>query len=241
MRKALCTLVLVGVFGLAALAGWGFEIGAEPVIDKAVVSYQRFAAQEEEALLTNMTGGPVVGLRVTFSAPVAPITAVGIAASVEIVSSDGGVLVLSGDIPASGTVSLEWPLGSGDIVAAEWLRNDGVAVPVDLGAPMAIMRGIFTAAVVFEDLPCICIEASLSGRMSQSRDGGEIVRYLWTWSDGVTQEGPNVARIITYELLDDVWEVAVRVGVTLTVWNSAGQRSTVTHVAHIQSRWAPAS
>jgi hypothetical protein len=44
---------------------------------------------------------------------------------------------------------------------------------------------------------------------------------------------------LSYPLIDDFWRADVKIGVTLTVWNAAGQSSSVAHVAHLQNREPP--
>jgi hypothetical protein len=228
MRKVLCALALVGILGMAALgAQWFSE--TRSFVDIASTPYQRFASSSEVAIIMNDTGGAATGLRITYSSPVTPVVANGIASSVAVVSNVDAVVVLSGDIPVNGTVSVEWPLGSAEILAAEWLNGDAVAGAVDLHAPIAVISGQSDVALTFFDMPAVVAQVSATGDLSRSPDGSPIVRYLWEWSDGVSQEGSDVSRTFVIELGDDRWDFRQSESLTLTVWNAAGGSSSVTH------------
>jgi hypothetical protein len=229
MRRLWVALILVGVIGVVALGGRDFWLDTQSFVDTASVAYQRFASDNEGALLMNTTGGSVTGLRVTFSGPVSSVRGEGIGSAVEVSSNEGGVAMFSGEIPASGTVYVEWPLGEAEIAAAEWLQGDAVVGTIDLHAPMAVMSGQSDVGVTFFDMPQAFAQVWATGDLSRSPDGSPIVRYLWEWSDGTSQEGADVSRTFVVELTDELWEARQRESVTLTVWNAAGRSSSVTH------------
>jgi hypothetical protein len=227
MRKLLGLLVLLAVVsvGLAARD----TILTETFVATASASYQRFTSDNNVALLTNDLGVGVTGLRVTFSDPVSSVAGQGIGASVSIVSNVEGVVVLSGDIPANGTVDVGWPAGSGEIVAAEWLQGGNAAGAVNLHAPMAAFHGRCELYFSYTQHTHIMAEVRLDGTLSTSPDGSPIVRYLWEWSDGMAQEGPIATQraVVNPFAIMDGEQFA---GATLTVWNAAGESSTVSHV-----------
>ena len=166
-------------------------------------------------------------LRVTFSGPVTSVTGEGIGADVSVASNAGGVVVFAGDILAYGTVSVEWPLGSADVVSAEWLQGELVAGTVDFHTPTAVMSGQTVFSIVFDGMPHLFYDVSLDGGMSRSPDGSSIVRYLWEWSDGVTQEGENASRTLDINLGPFFGREQENETVTLTVWNAAGKSASV--------------
>jgi hypothetical protein len=229
MRKALCTCILVAVIGVVACAGRGDLEQSWSFLAQGLSLYQRFTSDSEGALLTNDTGASVTGLRVTFSGPVAPVTGEGIGADVSVVSNADGVVVFAGDIPSYGTVSAEWPLGSAEVASAEWLQGELVAGTVDLHTPMAVMSGQAVFSIVFDGMLHLSFDVSLDGGMSRSPDGSPIVRYLWEWSDGVTQEGENASRTLDMNLGPFFLRKQENETVTLTVWNAAGESASVSH------------
>ncbi len=228
MRKALCAWVLVGVIGLVVFGGQLLWEGTQTFLGVGPSPYQRFTSDNDGALLTNDTGASVTGLRVTFSSAVSPVTGEGIGATVTVESNADGVVMLVGDIPVCGTVSVEWPVDSAEIVSAEWLQGDAVVGAVDIHVPMAVMSGRSEIAVTLDDTSLLSVQTRLGGGLSRSPDESPIVRYLWEWSDGTSQEGQNVTRTLLIDL-GPFWEEQVTASVTLTVWNAVGESSSVSH------------
>lgn len=226
MRKVLGALVLVVAIGLT-LAARGPEL-TQSFVAVASSSYQRFSSNNEGALLTNDLGVSVTGLRITFSAPVPSAAGIGIGAAVSIVSNEAGIVVLGGSILAGGTVSVEWPVGTAEIVQAEWLQDGDVAGVVDLHRPIAGILGHTQLSVSFNGAPHLALEVRLDGGLSRSPDGTSIVRYLWEWSDGTIQEGAAAARTFSIDFFGLFFGQQTE-DVTLTVWNAAGGSSSVTH------------
>jgi hypothetical protein len=232
MRKAWVALLLVAVVGVAALGSFGSYQSTQTFLAIASPqSYQRFTGETNGAFFTNNLGVAVTGLRVTFAGSVSPVSGYGIGATGSFASSGNELAVFAGTIPAGGTVYVEWPSGAPDIVAAAWLQGEDVAGLINLYEIVALIQGREEGtAVAHFPVASLELRIDLDGSRSRSPSERPIVRYVWEWSDGVVQEGVTATRTFTFSVnwqtgqtqRDDIHAV------TLTVWNAAGESSTVT-------------
>jgi hypothetical protein len=128
-------------------------------------------------------------------------------------------------------VYLEWPSGAPDIVAAAWMQDGDIAGLINLYEVVALIQGhaVLTLKGFILGSTLVEIQVDLDGSRSKSPSERPIVRYVWEWSDGVVQEGVTATRTFPAAIPWQLGQQAVGVGsVTLTVWNSAGESSSVT-------------
>jgi len=179
-------------------------------------AYQFIQTDRNVALFHNVIEEACVGLRVVFTGEVAPIQALGIGATFELSSNESGVLVYEGAIAPLGTFEIDWALDGPRIDAAYWIDTNGVEHEIDVHSPYARMLYRVPWGTDQWDVDCVSnvpLDIDFSGRWSKDPDGLPLVRYRWSWSDGVAIEGKAVER--TFRLPG--WYTVI-----LTVWDAEG-------------------
>ncbi len=218
MRKA-CVfwLLLLSVSG-AILAG-PHDIQPQTIVDDgAYQAYQRFFTEPSGALLTNLVANEVTGLRLTFSGPVASITAFGFFATASITKNEGGVVLITGSIPLGGMVNLEWPLEGPQITKAEWLEGSNAVGAIDVHSPVLRVAGTINPVTSW---PVAVVRINLNALSSYDPDGRPLAKTEWLWSDGITQTGAAVTRGITNFNPANL----ITLDVTVTVTDAAGEET----------------
>ncbi len=141
---------------------------------------------------TNETRQEVDALILTFSGDVEIISILAIGGDMAITSNQGDFVILKGSLVSSGSILVEWtPLGEPALIAATWRTVPFALHQIDITSPFANMfvRG---ESEVREDDPDTH-EYEFSALGSNDPDG-EIVQYVWTWSDDAVAYGKNVTR-----------------------------------------------
>jgi hypothetical protein len=198
---------------IASIVCWALALCTAADSAKA---YRFIQTDRNVAWFNNLIEATCVGLRVVFAGEVAPIQALGIGAAFELLSNEAGVLVYGGTIVPLGTFEIDWALDGPRIDAAYWIDADGVEYGIDVHSPYARMRYTVPPGTDQWDDGCVSnvpIDVDFSGRWSKDPDGLPLVRYQWSWSDGIAIEGENVER---------TFRRPGRYTVTLTVWDAEG-------------------
>ncbi len=236
VRAALVGLLVIGVAaGIACKEGLAFD-GHLTETFQALAStpaYQLFLGPPRTAIFTNLSGRDVVGLRITFSAPVPSATGYGVGAEATIASNGGLMLTFEGAIGPFGGVSAQWVETDAQVLVAGWITEDGSLIPIDLHQPFARMNGTVTYLPDLGGLGfAINVSVVLSGALSTTFDGSEIVRYRWEWEDGFVQEGTTAERTLSFSydihLHPHLRAPDHLTSVTLTVYAANGASSSVT-------------
>jgi len=169
-------------------------------------------------LFNNLTGGSVNGLILRFSGPIVPGNAVGVGASLHLVSDTAGELSYSGPVTSNGTWEVDWQWDGSRLEYAAWLLDGIVVAEIPVHNPTAtfgIAEGSTAGSFQFFAPGCA------------DPDGYPLARYLWQWSDGASADGETVERSFApgkYAVTLTVWDVdgnpASRTA-TFTVWQPA--------------------
>ena len=177
-------------------------------------SYDFIQTSRNVALFVNEEEATFVGLRVVFADEVAPLQAIGIGSTFELISNEAGVLTYEGTIIPLGMLEIDWELDGAKVVAAYWIDTDGVEWPIDVASPHARMRFDVPAGSEEEDPGCVPfapIAIEFHGNWSKDPDGLPLVRHHWSWSDGLHLEGEAVVRTFwapgSYTVILTVWDV----------------------------------
>lgn len=206
-------VVFLALLGLVAVACLGAQ-------------FQYYRTDRAVALFTNVTTETFSGLWVKFSADVTPIQTLGIGIDLKTAANKAGVLRFTGTIPPYTIWEIDWPLGGPTVTDAAWVRADGSEVPINVHAPVANMLISFPYLFLntcpsSEWVRYLPVQGTFTAQGSYDPDGAPLTAYHWTWSDGVTADGPKVVR----------WfDEAGHYSVTLTVVNAKGYKDTVTRV-----------
>jgi hypothetical protein len=223
--KRVSLVLAVVLFGIAVTcsAGAWFDEHQSFVAIAQDHEYQSFAYDANGAMITNLSGEPLTGLRITFSGPVPGFFAYGIGATVGLDSNEGGTVILIGDIPAYGSVVIGWAAEGVGVTGATWLSEGTAVGDVDIAAPIAVMKGELDVSP--KEFPFVQAVVTLDGGQSRS-PGSPIVSYTWEWSDGLIQHGETTTRTELVSVFGELNYAGLTV--TLTVVNAAGESSTVT-------------
>jgi hypothetical protein len=162
-------------------------------------SYEFFRTDRNVALLNNPSNAAYSGLRIVFSGDVVLLQTLGIGASIQLLSNENGVVVLQGTILPLATCEIDWPIDGPRVERAFWLGTDGDEYEIDVRSPLA--RMFFVIPAGYEEIcdgctctPYVPVDIRFNGSWSRDADARSLVRYDWTWSDGVASEGENVER-----------------------------------------------
>jgi hypothetical protein len=194
-------------------------------------AFQLFLGPPRSAIFTNLSGQEVVGLKLTFSAPMPSATGYGIGADATVASNKDLTLIFDGAIGPFGGVYAQWNEEDAQVLVAGWLTEDGSTIPIDLHEPFARMSGTATYWSGIVGLGVVInVSIVLDGGLSTTYDGSEIVRYRWEWEDGLIQEGPTAERMLSvpYDFHAFLHAPESLTSVTLTVWTPNGSSSSVT-------------
>jgi PKD repeat protein len=153
---------------------------------------------------TNETGITVDGLLLVFSEPVAALNWLAIGGDLALASNADGQILFEGSLLPYGTLVADWPGDGPRLTQAAWLVDGDAVEYLCVSCP--------TARISFLPMrPLVGDLVQFTASSSFDPDGEPLVRYLWEWSDGPTDEGETTERTFTssgeYE-------------VTLTVWNT---------------------
>jgi len=189
--------------------------------------YEWIQTDRNVGLFNNSGEKPFAGLRVVFTSEIVPLQAIGIGTDLELLSNEAGILTFTGTVHPFGTFEIDWSLGGPRIDAAFWIDADGVEWAIDVHSPHARMR--FHVPPGSDEpkagcAPYVPIDIEFAGTWSKDPDGLSIVRYQWSWSDGVQLEGETVTR--TFWVPGDYT-------VILTVWDAEGFSDSQTETLHI--------
>ncbi len=181
-----------------------------------VKAYEFIQTDRNVALFNNVSEATFLRLRVVFTGEVAPSQALGIGATFELLSNEEGILVYEGTILPLGMFEIDWPLDGPRIDAAFWIDADGVEYGIDVHSPHARMWYEVPPGTDEWDDECVSyvpIDIEFKGNWSKDPDGLPLVRYQWSWSDGLALEGENVERRFRFP----GWYTVI-----LTVWDAEG-------------------
>jgi PKD repeat protein len=169
---------------------------------------------------TNETGSTVDGLLLVFSEPVAAPNWLVIGGDLELVSNADGQILFEGSLLPYGTLVADWPGDGPQLTQAVWLVDGDAVEYLCISCPTAQISFLPMRPLVGD-----LVQFTASGSFDSA--GEALVRYLWEWSDGPTEEGETTERTFTssgqYE-------------VTLTVWNTnlqTGSRTMSFSVAEV--------
>jgi hypothetical protein len=197
---------------VVAIVCWALAFGASA---DSAVAYEFIRTGWNVALFSNLSEATFVGLRVVFTGEVAPIQAIGIGgATFELLSNETGVLIYEGTILPLGMFEIDWAFDGPRIDAAFWIGADGVEYGIDVHAPYARMWYVLPLGTDEYDDGCVSyvpIGIEFKGNWSKDPDGLPLVRYQWSWSDGIVLESENVERTFRlpgwYTVILTVWDV----------------------------------
>lgn len=196
---------------VVAIMCWALAFGASA---DSAVAYEFIRTGWNVALFNNVSEATFVGLRVVFTGEVAPIQAIGIGATFELLSNEAGVLVYEGTILPLGMFEIDWAFDGPRIDAAFWIDADGVEYGIDVHSPHARMWYVVPPGTDEYDDECVSyvpIDIEFKGNWSKDPDGLPLVRYQWSWSDGIVIKGENVERTFRvpgwYTVILTVWDV----------------------------------
>ncbi len=190
-------------------------------------AYEFIQTDRNVSLFHNLSDATYVGLRIVFAGDVTPTQAIGIGASFEPVSNEAGVLVYEGSIPPFGAFEVDWALDGPRVHAAFWIDTDGVEHPIDVHSPYARMWYEIppgTDEWVEGCVSYVPIDIQFKGNWSKDPDGLPLVRYRWSWSDGLAIEG---------EIVERPFRRPGRYTVILTVWDVEGLPHSVTDTFYV--------
>jgi len=181
------------------------------------------------AVFYNTEARTYVGLRVVFSGPIEPISVFGVGAHVTWGQGIPSELRIAGVLDPLAACEIDWALGGPTLVDAYWILPNGTESAIDVHQPFAqidvdlppAIRGFCSPEV---RLPFLPIEVRFSGAWSSDPDGDPIVRYEWTWSDGVTAVGREVFR---------TFRVPGWYAVSLVVWDGEGKAGTAIQTVRV--------
>ena len=129
--------------------------------------YELIQTGRNVGVFTNESGTAFVGLRVVFTAALSPLQAIGIGATLRLLSNEDGNLIYSGTIIPFGMFQIDWSLNGPRIDAAYWIDANGVEWPIDVHSPYARMRfEVPRGSDAFDDgcVPCLPIRICAQGR-----------------------------------------------------------------------------
>jgi len=190
-------------------------------------AYEFIQTDRNVALFYNLSELTFAGLRVVFTGDVAPMQAIGIGTTLELVSNEAGVLVYEGTIPPLSMFEIDWALDGPRVDAAVLIDADGVEHGIDVHSPHARMWYEVPPGTDEWDDGCVSyvpIDIQFHGNWSKDPDGLPLLRYQWSWSDGIGLEGERVKRRFWFP----GWYTVV-----LTVWDVEGLSHSVTAAFYI--------
>jgi hypothetical protein len=158
-------------------------------------SYTFYASSENSGIFRNETGLTANALILTFAADVEILEIVCIGGDLTLDSSVGGFVILKGTVPPFGSVEVVWAASGPALQAATWRTTPFAMHRIDVVSPTADLF-VLSQAEEFElgmMLSDMNYDFEMQGLGSTDPDG-EIVKYLWEWSDGVTDEGVYTTR-----------------------------------------------
>lgn len=199
-----------------------FGISAAPA-----KAYEFIRTDRNVALFSNLGEETFVGLRVVFTAEVAPTQAIGIGAIFELLTNEAGTLVFEGTVLPFGSFEIDWALDGPRIDAAFWIDADGVEYAIDVHSPHARMWYVVPPGTDEKEDGCVSyvpIDIEFKGNWSKDPDGLPLVRHQWSWSDGLALEGVNVGRTFWFP----GWYTVI-----LTVWDAEGLAHSTTDSFYI--------
>ncbi len=177
-------------------------------------AYEFIQTDRNVALFYNLSELTFAGLRVVFTGEVAPMQAIGIGATLDLISNEAGVLVYAGTILPLGMFEIDWTLDGPRVDAAVLIDAHGVEYGIDVHSPRARMWYELPPGTDEWDDGCVSyvpIDIAFKGNWSKDPDGLPLVRYQWSWSDGLALEGENVKRRFRlpgwYTVILTVWDV----------------------------------
>ncbi len=188
--------------------------------------YEFIQTDRNVALFNNLSETTYSGLRIVFAEEVTVLQAFGFGAKVALTSNEAGEVLLEGEIPPHSSVEFDWPSDGPRIEAAYWIDSDGL-VWIDIHSPLAKMWYVLPRGTDDQENGCawyVPLEVEFHANWSKDPDGLPLVRYLWSWSDGLTLEGVRVKR----RFLDSGWYTVI-----LTVWDAEGLTHSITKEIYI--------
>lgn len=188
--------------------------------------YEFIQTDHNVALFNNLSETTFTGLRVVFTGEVALLQTFGIGATLELASNEAGVLVLEGEIQPLATIEIDWLLDGPRIDRAYWIEGDDL-VWIDVHSPYARMWYEVPPGTDEWDDGCVSyvpIDIRFKGNWSKDPDGLPLVRYQWSWSDGLSLEG---------EVVERQFRSPGQYTVTLTVWDAQGLVHSITDSFYI--------
>lgn len=208
MKTRVAQLMLV-----VLIACLGVTLGAAADYAKA---YEFIQTDRNVALFNNVSEASFVGLRVVFTGEVVPFQGLGIGATFELVSNEGGILLYQGAIQPFGAFEIDWALDGPRVNAAFWIDAEGVEHAIDVHSPYARMWYQLPPGTDEWSDECVSyvpIDVEFKGNWSKDPDGLPLVQYQWSWSDGLAADGAIVTR---------TFRVPGWYTVILTVWDAEG-------------------
>jgi len=137
------------------------------------------------AFFSNLTGQGINGLILRFANPAPETQVIAIGGDMDVVSIDGGDILLHGSLLPSGTCEVDWSTTGYPLESAAWLVDGNIVQEIDVHVPtarLAIRRGAEDLALVFLAIGSV------------DPDGLPLARYIWEFDDGVVLEGYCVSR-----------------------------------------------
>ena len=189
------------------------------ILSVALVAHSRsFSLHQSNnslGMFTNETELDVNALILTFSEDVEIYNVAYIGGDMAITSDRGDFIILKGSLVPFGTILVEWASLDGlSLEAATWRTVPFAMHRIDIMSPTANFLVISHSEVLASD-PSTHVFDFLA--LGSTDPDGEIVQYLWEWSDGVTATGSKVSRDFG-ELLEGEYVLSV----TLTVIDNDG-------------------
>ena len=215
VRRASWFLAILGVLITSAL------VTAGPL--------EFYKTDRNVALFYNTEARAYVGLRVVFSMPVEPIRIFGIGTALTWDATGPAELTITGALDPLDVCEIDWALHGPSILEAAWILDDGTESTIDVHEPFAkidvdLPPEIARFCSSAQQLPFVPIDVGFSGTWSSDPDGGAIVCYEWTWSDGVTASGEHVTR---------QFRVPGWYSVSLTVWDKEGKAGSTIQTVYV--------
>ena len=124
-----------------------------------------------------------------------------------LMSNVEGRVFFAGLIEPAGYLTVEWLQGLAKLTRAVWLEGQQAFAEIDVHSPVAKISIMPTVLICGQTLRFL-------GHRSIDPDGGDVVRHVWLWSDGLLRTGSDIER---------VFDTPGPHTVTLTVMDAQGQ------------------
>ena len=159
------------------------------------------------ASFVNVHDVDILGLFLEFDTRVEFLGHHSLGGAMTVMSNVEGRVFFAGRIEPAGYLTVEWLRGTAKLNRAVWLEGQQAFAEIDVHSPVAKISIMPTVLICGQMLRFL-------GHRSIDPDGGDVIRHVWLWSDGLLRTGSDVER---------AFETPGPHTVSLTVMDTQGQ------------------